>query len=97
MDFSDMIKLMLHSQQDQGQASQGSSQGDHSYPRQQPFHGLRHCVTSSSGYQGKKCANCGCINLPLKRCSACKEVYYCSVECQRADWALHKKVCTFSK
>lgn len=29
----------------------------------------------------------------LKRCSKCKVVKYCSAECQREDWALHKAVC----
>ena len=28
-----------------------------------------------------------------KRCSACKKVYYCSVECQRNHWGEHKKIC----
>jgi hypothetical protein len=27
------------------------------------------------------------------RCSACKEVFYCSVEHQRADWKSHKSDC----
>lgn len=29
----------------------------------------------------------------LKYCSACIHVKYCSVDCQRADWAQHKKIC----
>ncbi|OMJ25268.1 Histone-lysine N-methyltransferase SMYD3 [Smittium culicis] len=29
----------------------------------------------------------------LKRCSTCKSVYYCSRECQLADWPLHKLEC----
>ena len=29
----------------------------------------------------------------LLRCSRCLAVRYCSVECQRADWKEHKKVC----
>ena len=29
----------------------------------------------------------------FKRCSACKAVKYCGGECQRADWARHKREC----
>lgn len=29
----------------------------------------------------------------LKRCSRCRSASYCSVECQRADWQLHRQVC----
>lgn len=31
----------------------------------------------------------------LKRCAACQEVDYCSIECQRADWKEHKYVIKF--
>ena len=30
---------------------------------------------------------------PLKKCSRCHEVFYCSVECQKKDWPTHKQVC----
>ena len=35
------------------------------------------------------------LQLKHKICSACKEVYYCSVECQRQDWKVngHKERC----
>jgi hypothetical protein len=39
----------------------------------------------------------GCLNAiqaNRKKCSACDVVYYCSVECQKNDWANHKKICT---
>ena len=29
----------------------------------------------------------------LKACKACRSVYYCSKECQRAHWPLHKREC----
>eukprot|EP00761_Pharyngomonas_kirbyi_P005041 gb/GECH01005046.1/.p1 GENE.gb/GECH01005046.1/~~gb/GECH01005046.1/.p1 ORF type:complete len:840 (+),score=206.76 gb/GECH01005046.1/:1-2520(+) len=46
----------------------------------------------------KKCAHCGRTNAKegtkLKRCSACKSVYYCSRNCQIIDWnSGHKEKC----
>lgn len=29
----------------------------------------------------------------MKKCSVCKLVYYCSVDCQKQDWENHKKIC----
>ena len=44
------------------------------------------------------CARCGVqSNDTLKRCSKCKLVYYCTVDCQRADWKKHKVVCGLFK
>lgn len=39
----------------------------------------------------KICNSCG--KEAEKRCSTCGDVFYCSVECQRSDWSMHKKVC----
>ena len=39
-----------------------------------------------------KCAQCS--NLGDQRCGKCKQVHYCSKECQKAHWATHKQTCT---
>ncbi|XP_059956820.1 tudor domain-containing protein 1 isoform X3 [Mesoplodon densirostris] len=37
---------------------------------------------------------CHCCGLFASlRCSRCKQIYYCSVACQRRDWAAHSIVC----
>ncbi|KUJ06892.1 uncharacterized protein LY89DRAFT_400203 [Mollisia scopiformis] len=30
---------------------------------------------------------------PLKRCAKCQTTTYCSRDCQKQDWKLHKRVC----
>ena len=39
------------------------------------------------------CSKCKQLKKNLKRCSRCKSVKYCSIECQRSDWANHKSSC----
>mgnify|MGYP001224649065 CR=1 FL=1 len=41
----------------------------------------------------KWCYNCCKINISALRCSKCKQVYYCSIECQKKDYKNHKKLC----
>ncbi|TFK27872.1 ankyrin [Coprinopsis marcescibilis] len=41
----------------------------------------------------KSCAQCGVKNTPLKNCSRCLTVQYCSKECQAAAWKGHKPDC----
>ncbi|THH30139.1 hypothetical protein EUX98_g4036 [Antrodiella citrinella] len=41
----------------------------------------------------KKCGSCGKTDGSLKYCGKCHTVKYCSPECQRKDWPLHKKTC----
>jgi splicing suppressor protein 51 len=48
--------------------------------------------------QAPKCAACAqtatSLSKPLQRCGRCLSTYYCSPECQRADWKRHKQTCT---
>ena len=41
------------------------------------------------------CAKCRkSSGVEMKRCGRCRKVSYCSVECQRSDWAKHKPSCS---
>ena len=40
-----------------------------------------------------ECAACGKGGDNLKACTACKQVKYCNVSCQRSHWSKHKKEC----
>lgn len=39
------------------------------------------------------CASCGQDSDGLKKCTACKSVWYCNVECQKAHRKAHRKEC----
>ena len=44
----------------------------------------------------KKCAECGekrSAKTKLQKCSKCNSVRYCSRECQKTHWVIHKAVC----
>lgn len=45
----------------------------------------------------RRCINCQVLESekdePLKRCAHCPTAFYCSRECQKADWKIHKLVC----
>lgn len=41
----------------------------------------------------KLCKRPKCTRLGTSHCSACQSVWYCSVECQRANWKDHKITC----
>jgi sulfatase maturation enzyme AslB (radical SAM superfamily) len=54
----------------------------------------------STSASTKKCASCSKVESdpekPLKPCSKCQSVLYCSRDCQKADFKKHKKTCALS-
>ena len=59
-------------------------------------HSVRGDVDSEQPETALYCAVClkpGRLGEDLKLCARCKSVAYCSVECQRKNWPLHKKEC----
>ncbi|KAI9021369.1 hypothetical protein DFJ74DRAFT_768986 [Hyaloraphidium curvatum] len=41
----------------------------------------------------RRCRGTGTKKHPLKKCSRCKMVAYCTEDCQVSDWDEHKKIC----
>lgn len=41
--------------------------------------------------ENQLCGICGVKT--TKHCTKCKNIYYCSSECQRNDWKVHKELC----
>ena len=40
-----------------------------------------------------KCAVQGCNKPAPKKCGSCKSILYCSTDCQKKDWSIHKIIC----
>ena len=82
----------------QHSARQGLQDGQYGVlPKGEP--GIRGSRDHGDGNEwwNRKCASCGAMKseaVPLKVCARCKHVWYCTPECQRADWkAGHKLAC----
>ncbi|KAI9906103.1 hypothetical protein PsorP6_014258 [Peronosclerospora sorghi] len=43
--------------------------------------------------KGKTCDQCHAPCEKLSRCAKCRDAEYCSRECQKAAWSLHKRLC----
>ena len=41
------------------------------------------------------CGHCGGVFHSMKKCSACKNIRYCSKDCQQKHWCEHKQECTY--
>ena len=48
-------------------------------------------ATRGSGGGGGKLGTPAAV--PFTRCARCRVAWYCSAECQKADWSTHKAVC----
>ena len=50
--------------------------------------------SSSSSSKSPQCARCGGPGKPtLQACSLCRNIKYCSKDCQKNDWKTHKSQC----
>jgi len=47
----------------------------------------------SDAASAESCARCGKEGVGSKRCSCCKQAWYCGATCQNADWKRHRKTC----
>ena len=53
----------------------------------------KHCAVKRKGKIPRSCSQCGSTPEKLHTCKACRSVAYCSSNCQRAHWKIHKKDC----
>jgi len=51
-------------------------------------------VVIGTEHDPNACRVCKIIPKSLKSCGVCKRKLYCSVECQKKDWPIHKKICS---
>lgn len=62
-----------------------------------PTSGVKFSANGVVVDEDSRCVLCMKKSPNLKRCASCRSVIYCSVECQRSHWALHKTVCKMVK
>ena len=52
------------------------------------------CTAPAMASSAASCAQCGKEGVGFKRCSVCKDAWYCGAACQNANWKRHKKDCS---
>lgn len=50
-------------------------------------------TSNTASVSDRRCTACGAHRDKLLLCGACKQVWYCDVKCQRADWKIHSPLC----
>ncbi|XP_063700746.1 uncharacterized protein LOC134831040 [Culicoides brevitarsis] len=48
---------------------------------------------SQAEFNPYRCGTCGRVNSSLKTCSGCRLISFCSVDCQKKYWKVHKPLC----
>lgn len=57
-------------------------------------HRFNEAILAQYPDKSNRCANDLCRNVDgLKKCKKCRVFSYCSIECQRVDWKMHKPIC----
>jgi len=51
------------------------------------------CTAPAMAASAESCLHCGKQGAGFKRCSRCKQAWYCGAACRNAGWKRHKKAC----
>uniref|UniRef100_A0A7I4YPR2 MYND-type domain-containing protein n=1 Tax=Haemonchus contortus TaxID=6289 RepID=A0A7I4YPR2_HAECO len=55
------------------------------------------CFALAVKHLNAYCHSCLKMGSDLKKCKGCRMFYYCSADCQKKDWPLHKTECSMCK